>query len=217
MSIFDSFERMNVQDLPPHSPIAMQEAAAAKTVTILVDVLKKPQFTPNKRINDLAALGWDLIGNNITPCAIAERPNVAFMAEVINPANPKSQKAVIFVPTDFKKRCDEDAIYYIGAMVFAMSQARDFWNNRIVRVENSQIIDGRKDCNERAKFFESEFLWMVKNITEQEPRFNDYQKELMEKYKGWDTPGADSLWYESEPFQHGKIEPYVVGPKFREN
>lgn len=189
MSIFDSiFIEQRLEDLPLSDPMVFEGAKASQAVTALVNILRKSALTPNKRINDLAGLGWDLIGNEITPCAISSVSQVSFTFEITT----ESERAGILVPVDFAARCEKDTVFCLGAMTFAISQARDFWNDKIVWIEDGKIVDGRQKTQERATAYESEFLFVAKKMGY--IKFNKYQLKVMEGFpKGLDS--RPDLWY----------------------
>jgi len=212
-SFFDQFLNQRIEDLPPGDPLYVEGNKISQAVTSLVDMLRNPKMVPLDRINDLAVLGWDLIGNHITPCAVGNVSTVCFGAEVINVANPEQERASIFVPMDFVQRCQENIVFQMGAMVFAISQARDFWNNKLAWVVEGRLIDGREDVKTRARIYESEFLHLFKD---KGYSYHEYQQKVMEEFpEGWDS--RPDLWYDSEPYVEGRKVAHIQRPHFGDN
>jgi hypothetical protein len=139
----------------------------------------------------------------MTPTALSNVDQVYFAAEIT-----KTQKrAVILCPADFWERAEKDVIYNGGALVFVGSQARDWYNDRMNKQNQQEVID-------RARCYESEFLLLVKNRTLSGYKFNEYQQSIMRDFpKGLQT--RPELMYESKPFVKG--EPSVPFPSPENN
>lgn len=137
----------------------------------LVDVMRKSKYIDLKPINDLMSLFWRLVGNKVCPAAISDSvPSLSFYCEI----RANKSMAVIICPEKWHDMLIADAHYQMGAMVFAASQAKDYWNNKFI-VEKKEIIE------KRAYSFEAELLnFFAKTVVGFKP--NDYQKHVIEKY-----------------------------------
>jgi hypothetical protein len=202
---------VHVEGLPPHEALAQHGKTASRELTAIVDMLRRPEITPNHRINELAALAWELIRHNMIPFSLGPVSEVHFAAEV----SSEFQKAVIICPMEFAKRVKVNVIYSMGAIVYVASQARDYYNGKFVRFheETGKWLDCRKEVTERARAYESEFLHAIECMAIGYA-FNDYQEEVMRQFPGG-LASRPRLIYESKPFVAGK--PIVNVPNPRDN
>lgn len=186
-------EPLHIEDMPAtettpeHARFRSEVIAAGDMFTRLAHVLRSSQELPEE-INKLASLMWDLVGHRITPVAIG--PDVVaihFYAEIPKQGQPV---ACILCPPKWLHMVEADPIMQFGALVFAGSQARDYYNERLA-------WDG-KAVHSRSRAYESEFLHCVMEKYPFTP--NDYQKKVMEDFpKGLASLEA-KFWYESKPF-----------------
>lgn len=202
-SLFDKLFLENsviCESLPPFDDLAQRGKLIGDTISTMVDILRSPMTTPNQRITDLATLEWRLIGNNMTPTAMAPGiPQVHFAAQVTSDLS--EYKAIILVPPDFYERVRKDFIFNAGALVFVGSQGRDWYNQKMAWIENGEVVDARQQVCDRARAYEAEWLLMIKNL-DIGYEFNEYQQGILEHY----PEGLDSrpdLIYDSKPFAPG--------------
>jgi hypothetical protein len=202
-SLFDKLffeESVHVDGLPPRGALARLGDATGRALTAVVDALRRPEIVPNRRVNELAVLAWELIGHDMVPCSLGPVPDVYFAAHVTS----ESEKAIIICPVDFADRVKADIVYSMGATVFVSSQARDFYNSKFVRFDEvtRKWSDCRREVTERAKAYESEFLHTIEGM-EAGYEFNDYQQEIKRCFPGG-LASRPHLIYESRPFAVGK-------------
>lgn len=206
-TIFDKLfleQSVHVNQLPPLNDLAARGKVVGDTVTTVVGILRNPLITPNRRINGIASLAWDLIGNNMTPAALAGVPQVHFGAQVSN----DRKQGVILVPLDYHERVAQDFIFNAGAMVFVGSQARDWYNDKLAYWEDGKLVDGRQEVMVRARAYESEWLLMIKGL-DLGYEFNEYQQKILDEYPEGIESRPD-LIYNSKPFMVG--EPTIEVP-----
>jgi hypothetical protein len=202
---------IHVEGLPPHEALARHGKAAGRALTAIVDMLRRPEITPNHRINKLAALVWELIGHDMIPSSLGAVSDVHFAAEITS----EFQKAAIICPMDFAKSVKADVVYSMGAIVYVASQARDYFNGKFVRFHEAtgKWLDCRREVTERARAYESEFLHTIESMATGYA-FNDYQQKVMRGFPGG-LASRPRLMYESKPFVVGK--PLVKVPNPRNN
>ena len=137
----------------------------------IVDVMRKNKFIDLKPINDLMTLFWRLVGNMICPVAIADSvASLSFYCEI----KADKRMAVIILPEKWHDILIADTHYQMGAMVFAASQAKDYWNDKFIEGKKEEVL-------ERAYSSEAELLhYFANTVLGFKP--NDYQKYVMKKY-----------------------------------
>ena len=192
------FNPVNIQSISDKSgtddPFFLQMKLMQDEFSDLVDVMKTHEYVSNPAINRLMKLFYLLVGNKITPVAINDAvPTLGFWCEV----KRGRSLAVIMLPPNWHKMLREDAYMQMGAMVFAASQSKDYWNNRF-------IPDEKETIHKRAWSYESELLHYFARTS---PKFkpNEYQKTIMADYPN----GIASIdgHYEGREFDR-------VGPPF---
>lgn len=208
MNVFDELflkNSIHINALPSSDDLAKRGKLVGDTITTMVNMLRSPHITPHRKINALAALEWDLIGNNMTPTALADVPQVHFGASVTN----EGKKAVILCPMDFYERVSEDFVFCAGALVFVGSQARDWYNDKLCWFDtDGRLVDGREEVSKRARAYEAEWLLFIQGLNIGY-EFNEYQQKVLE----YSPEGLDShpeLIYDSKPFVVG--EPTINVP-----
>lgn len=133
-----------------------------------VDMLRTPEHFPNKNINKLMILFWRLVGNKITPAAIAPPvKTLSFWAEV----KGLESIAVVMVPSNWVKMCHDEKWMQLGGLCYVASQAADYWHAKIFN---------REDTIKRAQAYEAEFLNQLKTMVKFD--LNEYQQEVLNKF-----------------------------------
>lgn len=186
---FFSGDPLFVEDLDADDPIRVQGQAIGDLFTFTVDYLRS--LFPNEHVRDLMKLVWDIVGSRTVPVASGPPvPTVTFTAWV---QDGKTQ-GVILLPTNWDALYRQDPLFHTGGVVFAGSQARDFYHGRIIR-------DGGEVLTARARAYEAEYLKTLPNRAS----FNPYQKEVLAQFpQGFETPTAANLLYETIPFGNSK-------------
>jgi hypothetical protein len=137
----------------------------------LVDVMRKDKWLPLPSINTLMTLFWRVVGNKVTPVAMTPNvPSLSFWCEI----RGGRSIAVIMMPKNWHDMLVQNAHMQMGAMVFAASQAKDYWNHKFG-------ISSRQEIHDRAWSSEAELLHYFAR-TAPDFKANDYQQKLMEKY-----------------------------------
>jgi hypothetical protein len=151
--------------------------------TQMVRFLLDPALFPNKGINDLCHLFWQLVGSGVSRMAVTETvPSIHMLAIRDKVQDPLV--CTVMVPASFLNLVLEDPWMQLGALVFTASQAKDIWNKKL----DANIPD-------RARTQEAEFLRTAQHF----PNFkaNDYQVRILKIY----PPESLVRWqYSSEPF-----------------
>ena len=190
MSIFK--ELIETMDLASARDKNIQEQkgkAAGEAVTNFVYILKTS--FPNKDINEMMSLVWDLFGHNIVPVAVT--PTVKSASFLLIGDN-KACRGIVLLPWNWSEIILENPIEQIGALVFVGSQACDYYNGKLYSQINS------KDTLARARAYEAEYLLTVKNDLP-EYRFSEYQQEIIDKFpQGINSSEIMPLLYTSRKF-----------------
>jgi len=156
-----------------------------------VRVLGDSKQMPNPAINHLMLLFWRLVGNKITPSALAHQvPTLSFWAEI----KATASLAVVMVPWKWDEMCVKDRWMQLGGLVFVASQACDYFHGKMSTVSDLPVIT-------RAQAFEAEYLLTLLK----EPRIafkpNDYQKMVLDKFpKGLESLPKE-LRYQMRPVE----------------
>lgn len=142
----------------------------------LVDVMRKDNWLPLPAINTLMTLFWRIVGNNVTPVVMNPSvPTLSFWCEIHQSVGHQNRSlATIMIPHNWHDLLVEDAHMQMGALVFAASQAKDYWNHKFPS-------STKKEIHDRAWSYESElFHYFVRTS----PGFkaNSYQSKIMEEY-----------------------------------
>ena len=157
-------------DLPDDEPLKLIGQNASAMFTYLVDVLRSPESFPNKHINDLMRLTWQLVGNDIVRFAVMNDPKLQTIHFYYEQQGSQIIQCFV-VPLDFANRCVQQRIFMMGGMVYNSSLMRDFWNKR----HDDEL---RMD---RALSYESEFY---RTLTNKEGEFkpNEYQQQVIHRF-----------------------------------
>ena len=162
----------------------------------LVDVMRQHKWLPLPRINTLMSLFWRLVGNKISPVAMTTAvPTVSFWCEI----RQGRSIALILVPQNWHDMLVADPHYQMGALAFAASQSKDYWNHKF-RPGTSQEV------KHRAWSYEAELLhYFSKTVPHFKP--NEYQQKIMSEYPA----GIDSVasHYEGRGYD-GVFPPFPV-------
>lgn len=195
-------EVQHIEDVPKTdlTPKGAAELKNAQEISLaftkFVESLRSdPGFSP--RIHDLGKLFYDLVGFRVTPVWLGpEVQAVNFWAEV--PRNGKPF-ACVLCPHNWLSMIQSSPIMQLGAVTFAASQARDFYNEK---------LEDKEGVRSRSRAFESELLRCFcrhKVITPE--MLNSHQRKLLEEFpNGLDSLNS-ALWYESRPFNE-TFKPY---------
>lgn len=192
------FNPKNIQSLEEemgtNDPFFLKIKLIQDDFTDLVSVMKKYEYFSNPSINELMSLFYLLVGNKISPVAVNDAVSALnFWCETTN----RQSLSVVMLPLNWHEMLIEDAYMQMGAMVFAASQSKDYWNNRF-------IPDEKKEIHKRASSYEAELLhYFLRNSNDFKP--NEYQKKIMNNYPNG-IASVDSH-YEGREFDH-------VGPPF---
>jgi hypothetical protein len=145
------------------------------------------------------ALFWELVGNRICPTAISFVPTLSFWAE----ARDGELIAFILCPQNWVQMVKADPIMQLGGLVFNASKAKDYWNQKV-----PGLTDTDEDSMERCWSYEAEYLNYVSAL---KPSFapNDYQKKVMDKYPNGLRSARPGVHYHSRPFP-GEGPPFPV-------
>jgi copper(I)-binding protein len=141
----------------------------------IVDVMRQDKWLPLPAVNTLMTLLWRVVGNKIAPVAMNSNvPTLSFWCEIHRSAGQDRSLAVIMIPEKWHEMLVQDAHMQMGAMVFAASQAKDYWNHKFGS-------SSKKDIHDRAWSAEAELLHYFAR-TAPDFKANDYQKKIMERY-----------------------------------
>lgn len=139
--------------------------------TDLVEVMRKEKWIPNSSINVLMNLFFNLVGNKITPVGITTSvETLGFWCEI----RGSKSFASILVPENWHDILVKDTYMQMGALVFAASQAKDYWNHKFHNYSKKEIHD-------RAHSFESELLQYFSR-TSSKFKANPYQQHILDRY-----------------------------------
>lgn len=144
----------------------------------LVDVMRQEVMLPFPRINILMSLFWRLVGNKISPVVMGSSvPTMSFWCEL---RDGKSM-AVIMCPQNWHEQLASDPHMQMGALVFAASQAKDYWNHKFIPLPDEDIAQKKKEVFQRAWSNEAELLHYFQRTA---PNFkpNEYQQKVIAEY-----------------------------------
>ncbi len=211
----------HVDSLPHGDPLKEQGQSVGDMYTSSVIALKNPMIFPNKRLNELGRLVWNLVHYRITHTII--HPGVKAMHfygeakggplamqlfghdgnnRVGNGLHGKF--TAFFFPENWVQMVDDDGVMQGGAVVFCGSQARDFYNENIDNPVVTPGFQGRSEVLERARAYEAEYLLVCKELSwkvggDWHP--NDYQQSILDEFPKGLASLAEGRWYESKPFK----------------
>src|SRR5271154_7022345 len=114
-----------VEKLDADDPLRAQGMRLGERFTEGVGILKN---FPNPAIRDLMSMVWDIVCNRLVPIALGPKvPSLTFGAM----GKRDKPDGIIFVPHEWEKMIEEDAVCQLGALVFVGSQAVDYYNGRV--------------------------------------------------------------------------------------
>lgn len=164
------FQSVHVDTLPHTDPYYQMGKATEVSFTNMVDLMRDPARLPLPSVNKLMALFWNLVGNRITPTGITKVPTLSFWAEIRNDRSI----AMILCPEWWHLSLAKEPYFQMGALVFAASQAKDYWNHKF-------LPGSREEVKARSLSYEAELLhYFAKDAPDFKP--NDYQKDVMAAY-----------------------------------
>ena len=119
-------------------------------------------------VRELAKLGWNLVGEKITPVALAEGfPTLSFWCEI---KHDFKGRGVILMPANWMDMYKDNPGYQIGAVVSMLSRSKDYWN----------LLSDKAKIETHALEYEGMFLRYVKE-EDKNYEFDDYQKHVLSK------------------------------------
>lgn len=158
-------------ELGSDDPVFKKHKLMESEFSDLVDVMRQDKWLPLPAVNTLMTLLWRIVGNKVAPVAMNPNvPTLSFWCEI----QRSRSLAVIMIPDNWHDMLVEDTHMQMGAMVFAASQAKDYWNHKFVP-------SSKKDVHDRAWSAEAELLHYFAR-TAPDFKANDYQMKIMEKY-----------------------------------
>lgn len=145
--------------------------------TRLVDVMRAEATLPLPRINTLMSLFWRLVGNKISPVVMSVDggpPTLGFWCEI----RDNKSMAVVMCPKDWDRQLQTGPLMQMEALVFAASQAKDYWNHKFIPMPWENVAQNKKEVHERAYSNEAELLHYFQRTV---PNFtpNEYQQKVM--------------------------------------
>lgn len=186
------------QELGTDNPEFIKNKLMETEFSELVDVMRNPEHLPLPSINALMTLFWRLVGNKISPVAMTDAvPTLSFWAEI----RGGRTLAFILCPIKWYEMLREDPHYQMGALVFAASQSKDYWNHQM-------LPHTRKAVKDRAWSSEAELLLYFARTS---PKFkpNEYQQKIMQEYPLGIKSCSDH--YIGRDYD-GEFPPYPVDP-----
>ena len=158
-------ERTNIRDLDPDDPLRQPGLLIERVVTETVHFLRTPELFCCPKVNDLMGLVWNIIGQDIAPCAVVEGvPSVSFT--VVSAQH--GPQAVILMPPDWMQQMAADPLMQVGSLVFVGSQARDYYRGKIKSAADSALV------GQRARAYEAEYLLALRATGY--TKFNEYRR-----------------------------------------
>jgi hypothetical protein len=179
-------DAQHVDDVDAANPIKDPAQEIGKAVTFTVGFLSNQ--LPNKPVNKLMRLVWDLIGSRTTPIMLGmevESPTVAIVG------SPQGDRMAIMMPLDWIEKAGADVPLAMSAIIYCGSYGVDFYNDKI-RGEQAPA-----EMATRAGAYESEFLHTWLRL---QPGWlpNAYHHKVMQTFpQGISTPGVAAIMYES--------------------
>lgn len=173
------------------SELSGEDLIAGKAIetifTDYVDAMRSEACFPES-IRECANLLWDLVVNFITPVAATEAHG------------KENQKAYILTPINWHRLVQENPYYQAGAIIFAGSQAKDYWN---LRINERTMVQKRAWCYEAV---------LLRHFAEHQSDFvpNEYQQHVMKFHP---ESLFNELYYKSRPFDLKAGPPYPLIPK----
>jgi hypothetical protein len=186
-----------------HQNVATEATAAdlqkgkmiGDSITDIVGTLRANHLFPNKSINELMILVWDLFGKRVVPMVAHGSVSTISFALV---GNHQKRIGMVMVPFTWMDQLMADPLGCGGGVVFVGSQARDYYNMRLYEQEHS------KEVQDRAKAYEAEYLLAILEMRKNqglEYKLNNYQKSILDQFpKGIESENAKPLIYVSKSF-----------------
>lgn len=143
-------------------PTTVQEYIKQTTTAFdeCVDFLRDPEKFPNREINQITGLMWNIIGNKDIPMTLDVTGRIpAFVFMVVGKG--EEVKPLYILPRNFLLSVDLETAQQLGVISYMASQGRDFYLNK-VQVGNSGQI------NTRAQGYEAEALLTLQKMAENE-------------------------------------------------
>lgn len=192
---------------PPEVAVLRDDTLqAGNMVTAVVGSLRNPKLVPLPRINKLMKLFWNLVGWRHVPVLGGTGvKSVHFYCE------DRGGRAVgcIMMPPQWSKMMMEDPVMQTGAIIFAASQAQDFWTKKYLEAADYQKRKKQNPLLLRAYAYESDWLHYIKRV-EEAPKLvglesqwkpNDYQRDVLNNFpNGYDSLDPE-LQYETPEWE----------------
>lgn len=190
------FNPEHIENLSKDDPRYSAGKAFEVKFTTMVEGMMDPSQLPLPAINSLMRLFWRLVGNKIVPSAMGGVPTLSFFAEI------RSHKSagMVICPEDWLDKVQEDPYYQMGALVFAASQAKDYWNHKFVP-------GSRNEIHARAWSYEAEWLHFLAATDPAGFKPNAYQQKIMNEYP--QGIASEPSNYEGREYD-GVFPPYPV-------
>lgn len=145
------------------------------------------ELCPSPYVKKLGEMLWQIIEHKVVFVSVG--PNVPTMTFVMVRDRDDVEQAAIVLPRHWLRMLALDPIMQAGALAWNGSKALDYYNKMPI-----------ESWDERGAVYESELLHVIKSEMP-DHIFSPYQASVMAKYpKGWETPEAAPLKYESKPF-----------------
>lgn len=145
-----------------------------------VNFLRDPKRFPNRTINSIADLMWQLISNRRVLVVLDQWQFPAPAFVVAGNSRSDLQIPMIVVPTNFLEQMEEDPVNQLGIIAYMASQCRDSYCGEITGDH-----DKSEESRERARAFEVEALLTLQKMATTEGltlTFNDLQQQYLGKF-----------------------------------
>lgn len=142
-----------------------------------VDFLRDTKRFPNKEINQLTGLMWNLIRNRNIPIVLDLSGRIPDFIFMVTEEGLKVRPLYV-LPKKFLSSINSEAVQQLGVIVYMASQGRDFYLNK-VRKGTSQEI------NTRAQGYEAEALITLQKMCEGEDltvSWWPFQQGILERF-----------------------------------
>lgn len=189
----------HADQLPADDPDRKKGMEISNLFSSMVDFLRNFESIPNKKINALASLFWDLVGNNICPVAVTNVPTLSFWGEY----QSSESLAMILLPENFLQMVKEDDVMQLGAILSAASKAKDYWNRKFVGYNETTA-----NSDARAYTYETEMFLLCPPTWKP----NSYQQKIIERFPFGLRSAPAGLHYESRPYPDTLGDLEATGP-----
>jgi len=177
-------EQVNVDDLPAGDPTARLGKECADLFTNAVATLRA--VVPNERIQKLATVLWDLVGNKYVLIALGPKvPGLVFSVMRVKGV----MQGIVFIPENWPEMSRTDTFMQLGAVLFTGAQIVDYYNDRLLEPA----------AKARWGAYEAELLLLLRQLL---PTWkpNEYQLEAMKRFPaGLNTKDVEV--YTSKPYE----------------